>query len=46
MFAGSSPVSWTRVGQPSNARRSWQAALRSYFRYRTTCGDPVGALTP
>lgn len=28
----------------SNASRL-AAALRSYFRYRTTCGDPVGRLT-
>jgi site-specific recombinase XerD len=30
---------------PSNASRL-AVALRSYFRYRTTCGDRVGALTP
>lgn len=29
---------------PSNASRL-ASALRSYFRYRTTCGDQVGALT-
>jgi len=29
---------------PSNASQL-AAALRSYFRYRTTCGDQVGALT-
>jgi len=32
------------VRSPSNASQL-AAALRSYFRYRTTCGDQVGALT-
>jgi len=32
------------LGTPSNGSQL-ASALRSYFRYRTTCGDQVGALT-
>jgi integrase len=33
------------AGRSPSSASQLVAALRSYFRYRTTCGDPVGALT-
>ena len=33
------------VGRSSSYASQLTTALRSYFRYRTTCGDQVGALT-